>query len=253
MNSITEMQTNGIFSVDNFFTAEEVSLLKDEACGIIQDKGVYDVKSDPDTHFDKLIEENKFTINRRMKSRDGDEGLIDIWNYNYGMSMETRIILDRLNKHVSNMLNQAYPDAGYRVLTQNLYVNNSVTQTRGIHSDSLTFPSRWKSFLYLTDIPDLSYGPFSYVLKSHMGAGRKYYGKVTEGLATPITEDDKKNYKIYTNVKAGDVIVASVAGAHRGIPQEKNRVRMVLVTSYDPDENRYESNHNNARGLEALK
>ena len=135
MNSITEMKTNGIFSVDDFFTAEEVLLLQDEACGIIQDKGVYDVKSDPDTHFDKLIEENKFTINRRMKSRDGDEGLIDIWNYNHAMSMETRIILDRLNKHVSNMLNQAYPDAGYRVLTQNLYVNNSVTQTRGIHSD----------------------------------------------------------------------------------------------------------------------
>ena len=224
---------DGIVKITKFFNNDEVNKFVDELNFIISSEDVYNVQSNPKTDFNKLRRENKFVINKRMKSRDGDEGMIDLWNYDQKMSEETKALLNKINTHSINILREAYPDAGYELKTHNVYLNKSVTETRGIHADSDFFPSRIKSFVYLTDVPDNSYGPFSYIKKSHIKEGLKYHRKYD--IMEPITDEDKENYKIYTGITSGDVVVAAVSGAHRGIPQEKGKMRMAIVSSYDPN------------------
>jgi len=227
--SITE---DGIVKIAKFFNDDEVNKFVDELEGIISSENVYNVRSNPNTDFTKLRRQNKFVINRRMKSRDGDEGMIDLWNYDQKMSEETKSLLNKINTHTVAILREAYPDAGYELKTHNVYINKSITQTRGIHADSNFFPSRIKSFVYLTDIPDNSYGPFSYIKKSHTGSGIKYHRKYN--IIDPLTDQDKENYEIYTGINKGDVVIAAVSGAHRGMPQEKGKLRIAIVSSYDP-------------------
>lgn len=227
--SITE---DGIVKITKFFNDNEVNKFVKELNSIISSEDIYNVPSNPHTDFNKLRRENKFVINKRMKSRDGDEGMIDLWNYDQKMSEETKSLLNKINTHAIKILKEAYPDAGYELKTHNVYINKSVTETRGIHADSDFFPSRIKSFLYLTDVPDNSYGPFSYVKKSHTGSGIKYHRKYD--IVEPLTEEDKENYEIYTGINKGDVVIAAVSGGHRGIPQEQGKLRIAIVSSYDP-------------------
>lgn len=229
---MNELQDNGIVKIDKFFNAEEMNMFLSEFNSIIESEKVYDVKANPHTDFNKLRAENKFVINKRMKSRDGDEGMIDLWNYDHKMSEETKALLGRVNKHTIDILREAYPDAGYELKTHNAYINKSVSETRGIHADSDFFPSRIKSFLYLTEIPDNSYGPFSYIKKSHTGAGLSYHRKYD--IIEPLTSEDKENYQIYTGIEKGDVVIAAVSGGHRGLPQEQGKLRIAIVSSYDP-------------------
>jgi hypothetical protein len=227
--SITE---DGIVKITKFFNDDEVNKFVDELNSIISSEDIYNIPSNPNTDFNKLRIENKFVINKRMKSRDGDEGMIDLWNYDQKMSGETKSLLNKINTHAIGILREAYPDAGYELKTHNVYINKSVTDTRGIHADSDFFPSRIKSFVYLTDVPDNSYGPFSYVKKSHTGSGIKYHRKYD--IVEPLTEEDKENYEIYTGINKGDVVIAAVSGGHRGIPQEQGKLRIAIVSSYDP-------------------
>ncbi len=229
---MNEIKENGIVKLTKFFNEREMDSFLTEFNDIIETEKVYDVESNPHTDFNRLRAENKFVINKRMKSRDGDEGMIDLWNYDHKMSARNKSLLNRINTHTIDMLREAYPDAGYELKTHNAYVNKSVTETRGIHADSHFFPSRIKSFLYLTDIPDNSYGPFSYIKKSHTGSGLAYHRKYD--IIEPLTDEDKENYEIYTGIGKGDVVIAAVSGGHRGIPQEKGRLRIAIVSSYDP-------------------
>lgn len=227
--SITE---DGIVKIAKFFNDDEVNKFVNELNYIISSEDIYNVQSNPNTNFKKLRRGNKFVINKRIKSRDGDEGMIDLWNYDQKMSEETKSLLNKINTHVIKILKEAYPDAGYELKTHNVYINKSVTDTRGIHADSDFFPSRIKSFVYLTDVPDNSYGPFSYIKKSHTGSGIKYHRKYD--IVEPLTKQDKENYEIYTGINKGDVVIAAVSGAHRGIPQEQGKLRIAIVSSYDP-------------------
>lgn len=229
---MNEIQENGIVKLSKFFNEDEVSKFLDELNEVIKSEGVYNVKSNPHTDFNKLRAENRFVINKRMKSRDGDEGMIDLWNYDHKMSEGTKALLNRINTHSITMLRDAYPDAGYELKTHNVYINKSVTETRGIHADSDFFPSRIKSFLYLTDIPDNSYGPFSYIKKSHTKSGLAYHRKYD--IIEPLTSEDKENYQIYTGIEKGDVVIAAVSGGHRGLPQTQGKIRIAIVSSYDP-------------------
>jgi hypothetical protein len=230
---MTEIEKNGIVKLSKFFNEHEVDSFLVEFNDIIQSEKVYDVESNPHTDFNRLRAENKFVINKRMKSRDGDEGMIDLWNYDHKMSDATKSLLNRINTHAINMLREAYPDAGYELKTHNVYINKSVTETRGIHADSDFFPSRIKSFVYLTDVPDNSYGPFSYIKTSHVKSGLAYHRKYD--IIEPLNDEDKKNYEIYTGIKKGDVVIAAVSGGHRGLPQTQGKLRIAIVSSYDPN------------------
>lgn len=119
------------------------------------------------------------------------------------------------------------------------YINESVTHTRNYHSDTvLGNPfggSSFKSFVYLTDVSDPSYGPYSYVKGSHRDIGKRFTNMYLNAL-----RDEPKNEMHYFYPKdaenflaeVGDVVMSNQAGVHRGIPQEEGKKRVALVITY---------------------
>ena len=219
----------------SFLTSEEINTLEDDINRFIRDHDVYNIPIKTRHSFKGLRRNKSTTINRRFRKRDGDEGLIDVFNVDRSLQESSREILRRVQQHCLDCLGKEFPGSSYKLVTNNLYINRSVTHTRGIHADSGdggNQPTRHKSFLFLTDVPDESYGPFSYIARTHLGDGTRYHRKY--GIYNPLGPVHKENYKIFIGIKKGDVLIASVAGAHRGLPQEEGRLRLVLVSSYDP-------------------
>jgi len=225
------LREDGVLYLKNLNSEEQMRTILTETERFIETKKPYQAKVDENTNFNLLRKQNKTIINKRIAHRDGDEGMVDVWNYDKMLSNECKEIIYNYASKINEMISKSF-SCEYEIKTFNLYLNKEVQETRGLHADSDFFPSRIKSFLFLTDVKDKSYGPFSYIRGSHTGTGLKYHRKYD--IFEPLMEDEKDKYVIFDNVSAGDTVIACVSGAHRGIPQEKNRERKVLVISYDP-------------------
>jgi len=226
-----DLATDGVMCFQGYFQGEEFENIKKETEDFIIRNKVHQVKADPNANFEKLRSSRSLVINRRIANRDGDEGMIDIWNYDLALSSESNIYLTNINNKILTVLEKSF-GVKYEMKTSNLYINKSIKNTRGIHADSHFFPSRVKSFLFLTDVPSKDFGPFSYVRGSHFREGLKYHRKYD--IYEPLTENDREKYVIFDSVGAGDMVIAAVSGAHRGIPQKEGCERRVIVTSFDP-------------------
>lgn len=226
-----DLATDGVMCFQGYFQGEEFENIKKETEDFIIRNKVHQVKADPNANFEKLRSSRNLVINRRIANRDGDEGMIDIWNYDLALSSESNIYLNNINNKILTVLEKSF-GVKYEMKTNNLYINKSIKNTRGIHADSHFFPSRVKSFLFLTDVPSKDFGPFSYVRGSHFREGLKYHRKYD--IYEPLTENDREKYVIFDSVGAGDMVIAAVSGAHRGIPQKEGCERRVIVTSFDP-------------------
>ena len=95
----------------------------------------------------------------------------------------------------------------------NLYINISVINTRNYHID--TKYDYIKIFIPLTNIKDIDDGPFSYILNSHLNKS--------------LTNN---NYINFYPINIGDIVIAYQNGFHRGLPQKKDRIRIVLVYGF---------------------
>lgn len=162
-----------------------------------------------------------------------DDGMIDTFNIDSQIpevkdfktdDMIQRIITKAASEHYS-------PD------NTNTYWNRSVTTTRDFHAD--TYSGKFKSFVYLTDVPDRSYGPFSYIRGSHQPSIFKV--KMSEWINEYIknnpstdalfyNEDDA----VYCKAPKGTLIIANQTGYHKGHPQKEGKERMLMTTSYTP-------------------
>jgi hypothetical protein len=115
------------------------------------------------------------------------------------------------------------------------YVNRSVVNTRGYHADKTSYSPSFKAFIYLTDVPDDSYGPYSYVPGSHQSVLLRYlnnvYNAVTGNKTTEMPLFFSEKARNMTASK-GTLIISNQHGVHRGIPQEAGKERFVLVNSY---------------------
>jgi hypothetical protein len=117
----------------------------------------------------------------------------------------------------------------------NIYINRSVTNTRDYHAD--TYSGKYKAFVYLTDVPDPSYGPFSYVRGSHQPSRirRRFRSFVNDRFrdvpSTNAVFYSTSDVDVCTAPK-GTLIVANQAGLHRGMPQEEGKERMLVSISY---------------------
>ncbi len=115
----------------------------------------------------------------------------------------------------------------------NVYCNESVVCTRGLHIDSLS--DSYKIFLYLTDVITPEDGPFLYVPGSHKNreavAGimrrNRRYRNVT---STDMHVHRDAALKLYG--VAGTVLIACQRGIHGGLPQAEGSSRVVMVDNY---------------------
>jgi len=235
---LKHLYQRGVIELKSVLTQEEVGVLSQDIDDFIATNDVYEAVADTSCMYGGerrcvgLANSQETTINRRIKERDGDEGLIDIFHIDRSLPDRSKSIISKIEECNLSLLRKAFGGQEYKCTSENLYVNRSVLCTRGIHADDPSQPPRCKSFLYLTDVPDESYGPLGYIFGTHTGEGKQYWRK--HDIETPLTEKHRKDYHIFTGIQKGDMIVASVAGAHRGLPQQEGKLRIVLVGIYDP-------------------
>jgi len=228
MNTLEEY---GVVVIKNFLEENDLKTLMSDYKNFYDSK-INDKKivADRSVNFNTLRKKKDTFINKRIKSRDGDEGMIDIWNIDKSLT-KSNTQLDDIKKFSLNIINGAF-NVKYDFKTTNMYINESISQTRGIHSDSGVFPSRVKTFFYMTDINDVHDGPYSFILNSHKGNGKKYWKKYD--IFQPLPGDEDK-YVIFDTLNKNDLVISCVAGAHRGMPQKQGRKRSALVLSFDPE------------------
>lgn len=162
-----------------------------------------------------------------------DEGMYDVFNIDEEIG-EVRSIKE--DSFINDIVDRA-ASVPYSPDNINVYWNRSVTTTRDFHAD--TYSGKFKSFVYLTDVPDLSYGPFSFIKGSHetSKAKQKVSQLINRFQDNPPTDAvfyDDENVVRCTAPK-GTLIIANQAGYHRGHPQEEGRERMLVTTSYTPE------------------
>jgi hypothetical protein len=167
-----------------------------------------------------------------IERRGRDDGMIDVFNVD---DVVPEVSDFKSNELVNEVINQASSEQ-YTPDNVNVYWNRSVTDTRDFHADS--YGAQFKSFVYLTDVPDRSYGPFSYIKGSHRNSKAKILASkaINKLLGNPTTDalfyDDDD--VVYCTAPKGTLIIANQAGYHRGYPQEEGQERMVMTTSYTP-------------------
>lgn len=170
----------------------------------------------------------RIVVNRRMNPH-GDWGMLDVfhvdrWVPELGELAGQPHLLDTFS-HV----------AGASVILESvhLYLNDSVTQTRGLHADS--YSPEFKAFWYLTDVPDPSFGPHIYVRGSHRPGWQRFVNqRLSEerGIApTDVFVYDPEQLQVVLG-RRGSLVLSDQRGAHRGMPQVQGRRRLVLVACY---------------------
>lgn len=226
------LREKGLVVVENFIDEEQCDELYNNISTTIE-KGDIDVVEGGEEDFDYSDLAN--WGGPVMKKRTGrDEGMIDVFN------IEDRILAinDFKNDGFVNRVISESKSEQYSPDNVNVYWNRSVTGTRGFHAD--TYSGKFKSFVYLTDVPDRSYGPFTYVKGTHESSQIK---QTVSGMINRVKGDrytDAVFYDesdvTYCTAPKGTLIIADQTGYHRGHPQEEDRERMLMTTSYTPVE-----------------
>ena len=227
-------------------TSEELSHheqeLKENGIVIIND---YMSKEDCDTNR-RLIEDfvKQFSTSTQLdngtfigfrseiSNDNADKGMIDIRFID--KSIEGLIFKDKISD-IENIISKATSSKA-EFVRLNAYVNVGVSGTRDYHVD--TFRAHFKAFIYLTDVIDESYGPYSYIKKSNGFTLSKYLNIYRNSLLsnTHRIPDMPK----YLNMKQavhcigpkGTLVISDQGGIHRGIPQEPGKKRIALVFNF---------------------
>lgn len=163
-----------------------------------------------------------------------DDGMIDIFNLDLVVNDIEEIKND---PQIKTIIDEATGGA-WTPTNINTYIRRSVDNPTWFHADSY---SKFKTFVYLTDVPDASYGPFSYLEGSHdVSAAEKFATVFLNRLngqtgAPHAIVPDPKEATLATAPK-GTLIIANQAGYHRGHAQKEGRERVLLTTSYTPED-----------------
>ena len=176
-------------------------------------------------------------INYRVKRPDGrtgsDAGMIDIFHperlsFNLGKTIQNCLHENLIQKLLlASSLNLL------KVKCRNLYINQGVQDTRSYHCDGRSL--KFKSFVYLSDVNELDDGPYCYVKGSH----RRHRLWSLNASFNQKNQLDPYEFgqlqgaeAISLFAKAGDMVISSQKGAHRGHPQQPEAKREVLVNMY---------------------
>lgn len=178
-----------------------------------------------------LIKKDEIKIRDSYDSYERyDTGMIDISNidllYN---QLKKKIKYLEIKKVIESELKKKI-----KLKNINCYINKGVSNTRVFHCDSFG-SGQHKSFIYLTDVPNDSYGPYSYIKDSHREILLKFKNIfVNYFKGFPITDgrshNEKKVIKCYG--EKGDLIITSQDGFHRGIPQKEKKERILIMVNF---------------------
>lgn len=154
-------------------------------------------------------------VSQVMNAQDLDDGLRDL----FGSGEIESLFEQRLGEPVV-------------LESLTLQIDGSDTRTkRGLHVDRLTPPS-FKAFVYLTDVTQLSSGPYTVLPGSHRRMGRRLAGAIVATLmGRPKTDMPLHRMKSARPLlaSAGSLILSCQQLAHRGWPEHSGPTRYVLI------------------------
>ena len=224
------LEKDGIVIIEDYLDENTCDELYEEISHEIKE-GDYDVVEGGNHgySYSDFVNWDGPVVNKRTGR---DEGMLDVFNVDAAISEVRSFKTDEM---INDVINRASSEE-YSPDNINVYWNRSVTTTRDFHAD--TYSGKFKSFVYLTDVPNRSYGPFSYVKGSHTSSkvktkASKFINKIKDKPLSDAVFYDKDDM-IYCTAPKGTLIIANQAGYHRGHPQEEGKERMLLTTSYTP-------------------
>lgn len=228
-NHAETLAQDGIVVIDGYFEEPVCHELYDKIKTSIEMEDIDVVKGGTYKYGD-LVNWGGPVANERSGR---DDGMIDVFNID---DIVPQVQSFKTDKDIQNIISTA-ADEPYSPDNVNVYWNRSVTTTRDFHAD--TYGGQFKSFVYLTDVPDRSFGPFSYVPGSHRTSTMKQkvsevVNKIKGRPSTDAVFYDEEDL-LYCTAPKGTLIIANQAGYHRGHPQGEGRERMLLTTSYTPE------------------
>jgi len=222
-----KLAIDGYIVIENYFTPKTCDELK-----LAIDKTIEGGKFIESKNMDikETVSKKEPVLSRRAGSYD--DGMLDLFNIDFIDPKIGDFMKDPFLKDIITIA----AGSKFSPMRINAYINRGVTNPRGYHAD--TYTGSFKTFVYLTDVPDNSFGPYSFIKGSHkVSPTKRKTSKLVNRLRRkPSTEAvfyDKSQATIFTAPK-GTLIISNQAGLHSGIPQEKNRERMLITTSYTP-------------------
>jgi len=243
VNARHKLEACGVISIKDFFPVEEARALAkmaftlvDQECDALRNgmnlsRPDYEIISEAEGNYYDLAENAKPVVYQRLGK---DNGMIDIFNFDRlsgskGVELKSALALP--------LLQELFSKTGKRWRPRNLnvYVNRSVTATRGFHVDSYG-GRQVKAFIYLTDVLDETQGPYTYVVGSHLDSAFRqasismtHMGQPFESTDTPIV--NQRSILPFL-APAGTLIVSDQSGAHRGLPQQVGASRVIAVLNF---------------------
>ena len=187
--------------------------------------------------YNSFVDADRAVINHRIKRDDGrsgsDAGMIDIFHPERLSDEIEKLVATSLQEPIIRRLVMTSCLTPLHVKCRNLYINRGVQDTRSFHCDGRSL--KYKSFLFLTEVNSLADGPYCYVKRSHRDRtswkeSRRFNLENEIGLYEYSQLGGCDALPMFA--KAGDMVISSQRGAHRGLPQQPDAERAVLVNMY---------------------
>lgn len=232
----------GIFIIPEFYNEQVLSEIESLNISLLSEINAIYQKHPTFHQTDKFVvqgEERKYKSYKELSKsklpivsiRQGqDKGMIDIFNYDLIKEVSFLKLRDlkntkKLNQFMNEFINLTLENI-------NLYINKGVTKTRGFHYDD--FKNTIKAFVYLRDVEKLKDGPYCFVKSSHKP---DFVRKINQSITNQFkikTEAPVVSVLDIIPVLApkGSLVVSNQTGIHRGIPQNMNGYREVIVLRY---------------------
>jgi len=149
-NIAKELRRDGIVRIKNFISKDFADKLRNGVEEIAEQNPV-SVELDNGTKFNY----------RSQDDPDGpDAGMLDIFNVENLIPEVNDIDLKKIVHILERTTGQEIIQ-----LRAHAYLNRGIKNTRSYHVDNAQ-PVVYKAFVYLSEVPDISYGPYSFVKKS---------------------------------------------------------------------------------------
>ena len=214
------LKKEGIIKIENYIPASLADSIKNKLLDL--------AKKNPKSV--KLECGAEFNYRNQNNPNSADSGMLDIFFVNRLIPEISKIKQNDIIKILENTTGQKVVP-----LKTNAYINDSIKNTRMYHIDNAQ-PVIYKAFIYLSNVPDLSYGPYSFVKKTHSLSLYPYINLFKNLFVKKHASTDMSFYNkkmVFSGIgKKGDLILSSQNGIHRGLPQKEGRQRVVLVLSF---------------------